>query len=266
MKRILSIIIVPHDNAKTMNYRVSYRLIYTLLVLFALSLFVLILFVGNYGRVFVKAQSALRLERENRRLLARVAEVDSLKNELMQLQTLSLQIKRMLGLNLSPRDSVLVANLSTAVKSPAIGDDENLLQVDGEEQKKMLKAIPSIWPAQGYVTREFYTTGGEKSAKYHPGIDIAAKSGTPVMAGAEGVVVTSTWDETYGNMIVIDHGFGISTLYGHNARNLVKEGDRVTKGQVIAFLGSSGRSTAPHLHFEIRKNGLPINPRDYLLE
>jgi murein DD-endopeptidase MepM/ murein hydrolase activator NlpD len=133
------------------------------------------------------------------------------------------------------------------------------------ERQLLLKSIPSLWPVKGYVTREFYTTGGEKSAQYHPGMDIAAKRNTPVRASADGIVTASEWNETYGHMIAIDHGFGISTLYGHNSRNLVAIGDRVARGQTIGFVGSTGRSTAPHLHFEVKKNGVHVDPRNYLL-
>ena len=75
----------------------------------------------------------------------------------------------------------------------------------------------------------------------------------------------SGFDETYGWMVEVDHGYGIRTVYGHNARNLVKAGDRVTRGTTIAFVGSTGKSTAPHLHFEVRENGVPVDPRKYLL-
>jgi len=97
-------------------------------------------------------------------------------------------------------------------------------------------------------------------------MDIAAERGTPVLAAAEGVVETSRFDETYGWMVEIDHGYGIHTLYGHCTRNLVNVGDRVTRGKTIATVGSTGKSTAPHLHFEVRKNGVPVNPSDYLLD
>ena len=129
----------------------------------------------------------------------------------------------------------------------------------------MLEALPSMWPVKGYVTRDFTVTGGEKNPRYHPGIDIAAERNKPIRASADGVVEASRHDDTYGWMVEIDHGYGVHTLYGHNSRNLVKVGDRVTRGKTIAFLGSTGKSTAPHLHFEVRKNGVPVNPQEYLL-
>ena len=178
---------------------------------------------------------------------------------------MSIQIKNMLGVNLSFEDSVLVANLSPSASSRVASEDEMVAEETREEQQRLLKAIPSLWPVKGYVTREFYTTGGEKGPNYHPGMDIAVRSNTPVKSAAEGVVVKSGWDETYGYRLLVDHGFGITTLYGHNARTIVREGDRVTRGQTIAFVGSTGKSTAPHLHFEVKKNGVSVDPRNYLL-
>jgi len=266
MGRHLTLIVVPHDDAQTRNYHISYRLLYTFVSLTVLFLLAILFFVASYGQVAIRASKAARLERENSQLLARTAQIDSLKHELLQVQAMSIQIKKMMGIDLTRGDSLVVAKLSAIARYPAISDEENPFDMNKSEQRRVLKATPTMWPVKGYVTREFYTTGGEKSSKYHPGIDIAAKSNIPVLAPADGLVVTSTWDDVYGNMIVIDHGFGISTMYGHNARNMVKKGDRVTKGQVIAFVGNTGRSSAPHLHFEVRKNGLSVNPRKYLLE
>ncbi|NMG21056.1 M23 family metallopeptidase [Brasilonema bromeliae] len=112
------------------------------------------------------------------------------------------------------------------------------------------KSFPSnlIWPTQGIVSQGF--------RKYqHEGIDIAAASGTPVVAAASGTVVKAGWNEWgLGNVVVVEHPDGSVTVYGHNSRLLVKQGQQVNQGQVIAEMGSTGNSTAPHLHFEVRKN------------
>ena len=265
MSKVLSVIVVPHDNAKTWTLRFSYKLLYMFLSLVGLLVVAVLAFVLTYGRVLVTAEKARRLDKENQRLKLQAAQIDSLKVELLNLQALSIQIKGMLGINLSYEDSVLVANYSPTAKSPAIYSDETGEGVGRREQILMLEALPSMWPVKGYITRGFNIIGGEKSAGYHPGIDIAAERNTPVVAAGEGVVMTATHDEVYGYMIEIDHGYGIYTLYGHNSRNLVKVGDRVARGGTIAFLGSTGKSSAPHLHFEIRKNGIPVDPKEYLL-
>ena len=265
MRKHFSVIVVPHDDSRMRNYRFSYALLYTFLILLVLSVASLVVFVATYGQILYAANRSRELARENAILLDRNAQVDSLRSELVRMQTMGIQIKKMLGVDLSMEDSVLVASLSPFVNSPAISTEEEVAEAARSERQMLLEAIPSLWPIKGYVTREFYTTGGEKNPQYHPGMDIAAKRNTPIRASAEGIVTASDWDDIYGHKIAIDHGFGISTLYGHNSRNLVSVGDRVARGQTIGFVGSTGRSTAPHLHFEVRKNGVHVDPRKYLL-
>ncbi len=99
-----------------------------------------------------------------------------------------------------------------------------------------------------------------RRTRMHNGIDFGAKSGTPIRAAADGVVIASTYSGGFGNMVILDHGGGISTLYGHCSRRAVAAGQRVSRGQVIAYVGSTGLSTGPHLHWEVRVNGRPVNP------
>lgn len=99
---------------------------------------------------------------------------------------------------------------------------------------------------------------------FHEGLDFPASVGMPVYAAADGIVTTAVQTPDYGNLLKIDHGSGLETRYAHNSRLLVKSGDRVMKGQKIALIGSTGRSTGPHLHYEIRLNGNPLDPREYL--
>ena len=100
--------------------------------------------------------------------------------------------------------------------------------------------------------------------KFHYGVDLAAESGTPVKAALAGRVLVSEYQEGYGNMVLLDHGNGFSTLYAHNQENNVQEGAWVAKGELISKVGSSGRSTGPHLHFEVRKNGQYLDPTEFL--
>ena len=100
--------------------------------------------------------------------------------------------------------------------------------------------------------------------KQHTGIDIGASYGTDVLAGGDGTVLISGWNNAYGWMVVIDHGGGVTTLYGHNSKLLVSAGEQVSRGQVIAKVGSTGYSTGPHIHFEVNVNGSPVNPWNYL--
>ena len=135
------------------------------------------------------------------------------------------------------------------------------------ENRDILASTPSIWPTDGYLTSTFgrraspFGTGSD----FHKGLDIANRLGTPVRAPAQGVVTFAGWDGGYGNCIVINHGNNITTRYGHLQNSHVKVGQRVTRGEVIATVGSSGRSTGPHLHYEVRVGGVCVNPLRYIL-
>lgn len=123
-----------------------------------------------------------------------------------------------------------------------------------------------LWPAEGEITSPFgwrvHPIFGTQ--RLHTGIDIGADYGDSVRAADGGVVIHSDWMGGYGNAVIIDHGNGISTLYAHNSQLLVSEGQRVAKGQTISRVGSTGYSTGPHLHFEVRQNGSPVNPLNFL--
>jgi murein DD-endopeptidase MepM/ murein hydrolase activator NlpD len=116
------------------------------------------------------------------------------------------------------------------------------------------------WPAQGAVTSPF----GQRWGRMHTGIDIGAPEGAPIVAAAAGTVLVAGWVEGYGNTVVIDHGGGIATLYGHQSSIAVAVGQPVTRGQVVGAVGNTGHSTGPHLHFEVRVNGSPVDPLGYL--
>ena len=116
------------------------------------------------------------------------------------------------------------------------------------------------WPVSGPVTSGF----GSRWGRMHEGIDIAVGTGTPVHAAAAGTVIYAGWMEGYGNLVAIDHGNGLSTAYGHNSTLACSVGQTVSAGQVIAYSGSTGHSTGPHVHFEVRVNGSPVDPLGYL--
>ena len=125
------------------------------------------------------------------------------------------------------------------------------------------------WPFPGYsrVSSEYgsriHPVTGKK--KFHSGLDLAGPSGSPIVAAESGTVISAGWNSGgYGNMVIIDHGGGLSTLYGHNSSLSVSVGQSVKRGQTIALCGSTGLSTGPHLHFEVRKNGGTVNPRNYI--
>ena len=132
----------------------------------------------------------------------------------------------------------------------------------------LLESTPSILPTAGIISSPF------SKSRYHPihqsplpheGVDIAAVMGTPIFAAAKGVVTKSEWAPGYGQMIELDHGFGYTTRYGHASRQLVRVGQRVTRGDVIALVGNTGIATSPHLHYEVRVQTKPVNPLNYVI-
>ncbi|RMG19874.1 MAG: M23 family metallopeptidase [Deltaproteobacteria bacterium] len=136
------------------------------------------------------------------------------------------------------------------------------------DQKALLGAMPAIWPARGWVTsnfgmREDPFTGARRM---HAGIDIAAQPGTPVHAPADGTVIYSGHEAGYGNLVIIDHGYGVQTFYGHLLESFVRAGQKVKRGDKIAAIGNTGRSTGPHLHYEVRVDGIPQKPTKFILD
>jgi len=134
-------------------------------------------------------------------------------------------------------------------------------------KKEILDHTPSIWPAKGYLSRGF----GLKPSPFtglkqpHLGIDIAAPKGTPVWSTAFGVVEYTGWHKGLGKLIVIDHGYGYETHYGHLNHIKVKRGQRVKRGELIGTVGKTGYSTGPHLHYEVHYRGKAVNPKKYIL-
>jgi murein DD-endopeptidase MepM/ murein hydrolase activator NlpD len=136
------------------------------------------------------------------------------------------------------------------------------------DQKAFLSALPTRKPAEGYYTSGFgirkSPIGGK--VKMHEGIDIANRLGTFIHVPADGVVVFAAVKAGYGQTVVVDHGYGLETWYGHAKKLLVTKGQHVKRGETIAQMGSTGRSTGPHVHYEVRVNGFPVNPISYILE
>ena len=136
-----------------------------------------------------------------------------------------------------------------------------------DKKRSLLSSIPSVYPVKGWVSSGYgYRVSPFTSERTrHRGMDIASAIGTPILAPADGVVIFSGRKENFGNFIMIAHGYGIVTRYGHNAHNLVQPGQKVTRGDQIGTVGASGRTTGPHLHYEVWVNGHPSNPRKFIL-
>lgn len=137
-----------------------------------------------------------------------------------------------------------------------------------EQRSTQWSSTPSIWPVRGWVTSGFgprVSPFTEKPA-WHDGLDIGATPNAPVQAPAQGRIISVGFDPKMGNNVKIDHGYGIETVYGHLAKALVKEGQRVKRGDVVALVGSTGLSTGPHLHYMVKKNGQALDPTKYIFD
>jgi murein DD-endopeptidase MepM/ murein hydrolase activator NlpD len=165
-----------------------------------------------------------------------------------------------------------LGNLSSSIRD--LKDQANAVYTETQDVTRILRPhleqlarTPSIWPVKGFISSGF---GARKDPidgepAIHEGIDISAPLGSPVMAPAEGLVIWTGWKQGYGNCIEISHGGGLVTRYGHLSKILVKTGQSVKRWQRIGLVGSSGRSTGAHLHYEVRRNDRPVNPKRFLL-
>jgi murein DD-endopeptidase MepM/ murein hydrolase activator NlpD len=142
------------------------------------------------------------------------------------------------------------------------------LQEYFDDQKSLLASTPSIWPTRGWVTSDFGVRLDPYTAErmMHRGLDIATPHGQSVYTPSDGTVVFNGTESGYGKVLVIDHGYGVTTRYGHLSDVFVKLGERVKRGSRVAAVGNTGRSTGPHLHYEVRVNGIAENPRKFILE
>jgi murein DD-endopeptidase MepM/ murein hydrolase activator NlpD len=134
------------------------------------------------------------------------------------------------------------------------------------DQRSLLGARPAGWPVKGWITSSFGVRRDpfDGRRRMHEGLDIATRTGTPVLATAAGIVREVGSDPGYGKLVVVDHGYGYTTLYAHNSQIKVKVGQRLKRGDLVALAGNTGRSSGPHVHYEVRFNGVPVNPHKYL--
>lgn len=218
----------------------------------------------------------MKVKAERELVLQKKAELESDKAAILQLEKAALEKKRIIESSKKEREAVLESAISE--RDTAEQSYQELLETSRQIEQMIRrnqngKQGPSgstgamMWPTDateitspyGWRTHPIFGT-----SRYHSGIDIGADYGDSVRAADGGVVIYSDWMGGYGKAVIIEHGNGISTLYGHNSELLVTEGQRVRKGEVISRVGSTGYSTGPHLHFEVRQDGSPIDPMGYL--
>lgn len=255
-EKSVHIIIVPPKHGSTLNFRLP-AWTFNFALGGAVAVAVILL-----GGVLLTAWMGAELRRlhateeENVALRAENSRIAELDQELERLNALRQQVLELAGAN--SRIRMEPSSERTSQKAP--GD----VAIDPElpQPTPATASPPRRWPVEGLVSNEFER--GNVPDKEHHGLDIAASHGSPVVAAGSGTVAFAGHDSVFGQMVIIDHGEGLQSLYGHNSVLEVGAGDRVREGQRIARVGSTGESSAPHLHFEVRRNGMPVDPREYL--
>lgn len=245
-RRRLTLIAVPHDKLNTKSIEISYRLLRILAITGAVVLVFLIAIVASWWYMAAQVYRVRGLENELQLLEEERERVEELSRTLAELEAQYARVRQILGV-----DDVNAETLDV----PIVPVQSETRQVDRSDVRT---DIPGSWPLvqAGFITQE--ATGGEGGP--HPGIDIAVPQDSYIRTTAAGVVSAAGFDDVYGGFVLIRHAEGYETMYGHASQVFVAPGDTVEKNEVVALSGSTGRSTAPHLHFEIRKDGVAIDP------
>ena len=244
MKKGYSVVITTTDSANSRSFFISRRLIIVVAVLLGVIIVAVVVSAVNYGQVYLKAMQAEALKKRNSKLEKEFAKLEEIEKLLAQTESYGKQLKEMLGVEKTPQPVKISFNDFGVNTMPT----ESLSIVKGN--------IPSLLPVVGQISRNF--------GPNHKGIDIAAPQLSPVIAAGSGVVNTTGWDSLFGNYVVIKHNNDYLTFYGHLYSVDVKKGERVNGGQVIGTVGSTGSSTSPHLHYEVRFRGKQVDPMGYL--
>jgi murein DD-endopeptidase MepM/ murein hydrolase activator NlpD len=285
-----TLIVVPHAKARFRRIQVSVKLIKWAGVFTATVSLVLLISIVHYAHIAVEVHELRRLRSENRALLDKTLQYEQnagkiqLKVEYLQKMVTKLGV--MAGLEQTLPDATVggvggvpsAESTSPTIEPSAIRamdrslsdltDRSNKLTAFYEDQSVLLASTPSIWPVRGYLSAGFGNRidpfTGQRD--FHAGIDISTPIGTRIHTPADGVVIAVGVKGAYGNAVTVDHGFGIVTQYGHMASFNVKPGQRLRRGELIGFVGSTGRSTAPHLHYEVWVRDQAQNPIHYILD
>jgi murein DD-endopeptidase MepM/ murein hydrolase activator NlpD len=252
-KRYVNFIIVPEDKSEGIKFRLSTLTIKFILgIVLAISVVVIIMSI-----FYVKALSIAvlnsELKKENQRLKEYNSKVVEMKRELEDYRSFFSKVADLAGID----QNLIIKNKERAVQQLVNTPDSTVsYSIGPQEIDTQIIDIPSGLPLGGWISRDF--------SEEHKAIDIAVKEGTEVKATAEGIVKYIGWDETFGNLVILKHKENLETYYGHNQKILVKPNQKVKKGEVISLSGSTGKSTAPHLHYEIKKDGKSVNPWNYM--
>jgi murein DD-endopeptidase MepM/ murein hydrolase activator NlpD len=282
-RRSFQILVIPDDKDEPKAYIVPVgRIKFYKILAIVLGLHIL-LGLFSYYQFFHLTVRNRQLLAVNRELEQNNNDIFALQEKLIDLEASMSKIRTPLGLDERALESLprsddetimsYVPNLEAEPARTTNVADEGAVkaQIGFLERSKSIihnieKSTPTYLPVEGRLTQDFMSEDfGLDPAGGHYAIDIAAESGSPVKAAADGVVLFAGWTQDLGNLLIVLHGHGFYTLYGHNQQILHQRNAFVKKGQVIALVGNSGKSSAPHLHFEIWNEGVPLDPKKYIL-
>jgi murein DD-endopeptidase MepM/ murein hydrolase activator NlpD len=286
--RYSTIIFVPHARAKFRKLKVSHRLLFSIVSIVTSSLCLSTFFSFQYFTSLSQTHELSKLKRENKELQVANEQfsksVESLRTQLHSVEdkTRKLAIIAGIGSTLDETAQGGVGGLrpiedtgnpyrddvdKMSFRSHRLEKDLSVLEQKFVAQSQLLSSTPSIAPVRGILTDGF----GGRSDPFtgepgtHNAVDISSAVGQAVRAPADGIVVKAEWANGYGNVIYVSHGYGYSTRYGHLSGYAVRPGQRIKRGDILGYVGSTGRSTGPHLHYEVRLNNNPVNPLEYIL-
>lgn len=294
-KKAFSIVFVPHSKAGSKTFAVSRRALKAAAIITGLCCLLLIGFLADYFTMSHTRSNYKKLVKETQAQTQTLKQyettVDQLRKRVENFDSYAKKLNVMAGLKAdgvkevgigdgNPQDmGILPQNLTPprfsvdsikSINQKAEDLEKNLstLVIFFENQKAQLASTPTIWPTIGWLVSYFGPRIDPFTDKpaYHYGLDIATNEGNAIMAPADGIVVQLKNDRMSGKSILISHGLNITTAYFHLDKFMVREGQRVKRGDVIGLVGRTGKALGPHLHYEVRINGTPINPLRYILE
>jgi murein DD-endopeptidase MepM/ murein hydrolase activator NlpD len=272
-----TIIFVPHARARFRKITVSTRV----LGLWAAAAVALLVAAVAFGWAYADSAGSERSYRkavaENQRLRSATAalhqRLDGLSRQLSDFEARTRRLAIVAGLADSVRDGVggpapVAGSDPLSGQSALLSSRLSLLEEQFSKRSALLASTPTVWPVHGSVNSGFGIRPDPFTGQpaFHEGIDISSVRSEPVLATADGVVLRSGWAGEYGKAIEVQHGQHYTTLYGHLEQTLVEEGQQVHRGDRVGLVGSTGRSTAPHLHYEVRVDGRAVNPLEFILE
>lgn len=256
----ITLMLIFETGKQPITIKFSKLVYYLTLSLVGLLVLVSIIGTFTYARLLVHSNEREQLVQENEELRRLNSKISTLEQNLQAYRTMLGQIANLAGIDLS-QYGMEIAETGSGVESTGLSTDNQDLSGEAQQSSNEPVDEPKGMPVQGFISRTFRPNDDNPKTR-HLGLDIAVKKGTRVKATADGEVGFAGWDETFGWKVVLKHRGDVETMYGHNDTLLVSTGQAVRYGQTIALSGNTGVSTAPHVHYEVRVSGQPVNPGD----